>query len=65
MRYKTSHCGTHLIIEPSIDPITREESYTVWQCMYLRSGFRPVVGWGGYPNAASALADYKRKMPRG
>ena len=62
MEYKTVYKSHRLLIKPSIDPLTKEESYTVWQCMYLRQGWRPVAGWGGYVNATQALADFKRKM---
>ncbi len=60
MEYRTVHKNRYLLIKPSIDPITKEESYTVWQCMFTRNGLSPVVGWGAYPNAVTALADFKR-----
>lgn len=61
MQYKTIHKNMYLVIKPSLDPITREETYTIWQCGLTRKGLMPIAGWGGYANATTALADFKRK----
>ena len=61
MQYNTIHKNIHLIIKPSLDLLTREESYTIWQCAVTKKGLSPVAGWGGYANATQALADFKRK----
>ncbi|BDA76598.1 hypothetical protein CAL7716_107640 (plasmid) [Calothrix sp. PCC 7716] len=60
MQYKTTYRHYRLLIKPSLDLITKEEFYVVWQCGFTRNGLQPIAGQGKYPNAAQALADFKR-----
>ena len=60
MKYETEVKGRKITIERDYSPIAEPGDYIAHQC-HPESG-KPVVGWGGYPNATQALADVKKNL---
>lgn len=62
MEYKTRWKDYFLLIKPdtgALSQLDSTQSYMVYQCF---SDYKPVVGWGKYPNAMQALRSFKQHI---